>query len=228
MITPPTRREWLLQSAALLATPALARARADDPPPKTLVLFDGKSLEGWKPTPFHKAGPVEVVDGAILLRAGDPMTGITTTREDLPRSNYELVYEAKRVDGDDFFAAATFPVGKSYISLVNGGWGGTVTGLSSLNGADASENETTQAVSYKKDTWYRFRVHVTDKVIRAWLDKTLIIAVVHADVEVKTRLEVRANQPLGFASYGTTGAIRKVEIRPLSPAEIAQANSAEP
>ncbi len=134
------------------------------------------------------------------------MTGITTTRQDLPRVDYELSYEAMRTEGGDFFAAATFPVGKAYITLVNGGWGGNVTGLSSLNGMDASENETTCSIKYEDKTWYRFRIHVTGRAIRCWIDDKEIIAVDYQDRRVSTRLETRVNEPLGFATWKTGGA----------------------
>lgn len=197
--------------------------RASDP----VVLFDGKTLDGWKKTDFYKPGDVSVNDGSIVMKVGNPMTGVTYDRDGLPTTNYELSYEAMRLEGKDFFAAATFPVGKSFITLVNGGWGGSVTGLSSLNGADASENETNQYVEYKDKTWYRFRVRVTDKVIRCWIDEKAIVAVVHQDVEVKTRLETRANQPLGFATWQTAGAVRKIAVRPLTPKEVAEVDKVE-
>lgn len=186
-----------------------------------LVLFDGKSLDGWKKTDFYGAGEVRVEDEAIVMDVGKTMTGITTTRTDLPGVDYELTYEAQRLRGSDFFAAATFPVGKAHITLVNGGWGGSVTGLSSLDGADASENETTAYVKYQNDTWYRFRVWVTDQVIRCWVDDKLVVEVDHRKHEVRTRLETRPNQPLGFATWDTSGALRKIEMRVLSPEEIA-------
>jgi hypothetical protein len=192
--------------------------------PKTLVLFDGKSLDGWKKTGFYHAGDVKVEDGKIVMKAGGSMTGITSTRQDLPRAGYELSYEAMRLSGVDFFAAATFPVGRSFITLVNGGWGGHVTGLSSLNGMDASENETTRAYRYQDKTWYRFRVRVTDAVIRCWINDKELIAVNHQDKQVGTRVETRANEPLGFATWETGGAIRNIEIRLLTPAEIAATN----
>ena len=133
-------RPWALAIAAaglVIASLGFGQTAKDQPargPPRKLVLFDGKSLDGWKKTDFSRAGEVKVEDGTIVMEAGEPMTGITSTRKDLPTTDYELSYEAMRLDGDDFFAAATFPVGKSYITLVNGGWGGNVTGLSSLNG----------------------------------------------------------------------------------------------
>jgi hypothetical protein len=192
--------------------------------PGKQVLFDGKSLIGWKKTDFYHAGEVKVEDGTIVMNVGGSMTGITTTRQDLPKVDYELIYEAMRLSGVDFFAAATFPVGASHITLVNGGWGGNVTGLSSLNGMDASENETTQAVKYENKTWYRFRVRVTAAVIRCSIDDKEIVAVNYKDQRVGTRIETRANEPLGFATWETGGALRRIEIRPLAPAEIAATN----
>jgi hypothetical protein len=206
--------------AGLLAT-ALAAG------PGTMALFDGKTLDGWKKTDFHDAGEVKVEDGRIVLAAGAPMTGITTTRKDLPRTDYELTYEAMRTAGGDFFAAATFPVGDSCITLVNGGWGGFVTGLSSLNGMDASENETTRTIKYENGKWYRFRVRVTADVIRCWVDDKEVIAVEHKEKHVRTRVEVRANEPLGFATWKTGGALRKIEVRPLSAAEVAATSKIE-
>jgi len=40
-------------------------------------LFDGKTLEGWKITEFGGEGEVTVEEGAIILRMGQPLTGIT-------------------------------------------------------------------------------------------------------------------------------------------------------
>jgi len=191
-----------------------------------LILFDGKGLDGWKKTESFKAGGVKVEDGAIVIEAGGPMSGITSTRTDLPTTDYELSFEAKRMSGDDFFAASTFPVGKSFITLINGGWGGSVTGLSSLNGADASENDTRRFVKYRNGTWYRFRVQVTDDVIRCWIDDKETFAVNYRDQQVKTRLETRSNQPLGFATYRSQGAVRAIEIRMLTAEEIAANNKA--
>ena len=157
--------------------------------------FDGKTLDGWKKTDFSHPGEVKVEDGRIVLATGMPMTGITATHKDLPTTNYELAYEATRLSGEDF-AAATFPVADSYITLVNGGWGGFVTGLSSLNGMDASENETTRSYRFENKTWYRFRVRVTDDVIRCWVDDKEIVAVEHREKHVGTRVETRSSEPL--------------------------------
>ncbi len=220
----------IVVGAAALVSPAAAcqNGPADrDHKPGTIVLFDGKSLAGWKKTDFLNSGEIKVESGMIMIGTGHSMSGITSTRTDLPTANYELTYEATRLGGHDFFAAATFPVGRSFITLVNGGWGGGVTGLSSLDGMDASENETTHSVRYEDKKWYRFRVRVTDKMIRCWIEDKEIIAVDHENRRVSTRIETRRNLPLGFATWETFGALRKIEVRPLTPAEIAATDRTE-
>ena len=120
---------------------------ADEPktPPaeKWRALFDGKSLAGWKETKFGGEGEVEVKDGVLVLHNGNDMTGVTCDKKDLPTMNYELVVEAKRVKGNDFFATMTFPVGDTHCSFVTGGWSGSVVGISNIDGRDAADNETT-------------------------------------------------------------------------------------
>jgi hypothetical protein len=209
----------------VLAMACLILVAGDDPKAsdgKPLPLFDGKSLEGWKKADFSQPGEVKVEDGAIVMGVGKPMTGVTYSRGKLPKVNYELSFEAKRTEGRDFFAAATFPVGDAFITLVGGGWGGSVTGLSSLNGSDASENDTSTYVKYENNKWYRFRVWVGKDVIRAWVDDKPVIDADIRGREVKTRIEVRANQPLGFATWESAGAVRKIEVRSLTETERAK------
>ena len=221
-----TCRPTIISLTLLMVVGSLGAGQEGKSPPagtpRKLVLFDGTSLEGWKKTDFYKAGEVKVEDGQIIMSAGPSMTGVTCTRPNLPTTNYEFSYEAMRIDGGDFFAAATFPVGKSFITLVNGGWGSSVTGLSSLDGMDASENDTTHSFRYQNKTWYHFRIRVTGKMIRCAIDGKEIVAVNHRDRRVSTRIETRRNQPLGFATWETSGAVRQIEIRPLTKAEIAE------
>jgi hypothetical protein len=103
-----------------------------------------------------------------------------------------------------------------------GGGAAGVTGLSSLDGMDASENETTRSFRYQDKTRYRFRVRVTDKMIRCLIDDKEIVAVDHRDRRVATRIETRRKQPRGFATWESTVALRHIEIRPLTAAEIVE------
>ncbi len=178
-------------------------------------LFDGKSLGQWKSTEFGGEGKVSVSNGQINLEAGVALTGITWKGAELPKTGYEISLEAKKTDGNDFFCGLTFPVGSSSCSLILGGWGGGIVGLSSIDGMDASENETTQVMNFPKDRWYRVRVRVTKTKIEAWLDDQNIVDVVTTGRKISIRPEVELSQPLGIASWMTGAAIRNIKLRKL-------------
>lgn len=192
------------------------------PPAKAdagVALFDGKSLTGWKSANYPDAGKVAVRDGAIFLGKGSPMTAAVYTKGGLPRRDYELSLEAKKLDGGDFFATTTFPVGDAYCSLVVGGWGGGVVGLSSLNSLDASENETSTQKEFQRDRWYRIRIRVTGDRIVAWIDDDKLVDVGTEGKRVGIRLECAACKPFGFCTWNTVGAVRHVRVRALTEAE---------
>jgi hypothetical protein len=182
-------------------------------------LFDGKSLDGWKAADFAGAGKVHVKDGAVVMEQGKKMTGVTYAGKDFPKIDYEVTLEGKKLDGQDFFATTTFPVGDSYCSLVVGGWGGWVVGLSSIDGADASENETNQSKEFKKDRWYKIRIRVSQKRIEAWIDGEKLVDLDTTDRRLSIRLECRACRPFGVATYDTAGAVRDVRVRTLTEAD---------
>ena len=181
--------------------------------PAVKNLFDGKTLAGWKVTDFAGHGEVTVKDGTVVLETGQ-MTGITWTN-DLPRMNYELSLEAMRVEGSDFFCGLTFPVGKDPCSLIVGGWGGGVVGLSSLDSQDASSNETTKYVTFKNGRWYAIRLRVTPGKIEAWIDADKVVDVATENRTISIRLEVEESKPLGIASWSTTAALRNLKLRKL-------------
>ena len=94
-----------------------------------IKLFDGKTLDGWEITAFGTQGPVFVSEGKIILGYGDGCTGITLKNE-FPKVNYKVSLEARKTSGNDFFCGMTFPVNDQFCSLIVGGWGGPVVGLS--------------------------------------------------------------------------------------------------
>lgn len=184
-------------------------------------LFDGKSLKGWKSTNFGGEGEVLVKDGNLILEMGSDLTGVTWQDARLiPRSNYEITFQAMRVDGFDFFCGLTLPIQKGYGSLICGGWGGGVCGLSSIDSYDASENETTSYREFKAKKWYKFKIRVTDEEIRAWIDDDEIIDVAIADHKFSVRIEVEASKPLGFCCWQTTAALKDIKLRKLSKADL--------
>ena len=76
----------------------------------------------------------------LVLNMGDGATGVTWDGDfDFPTMNYEVSLKAMRVNGNDFFCGMTFPVNDDHLTLVVGGWSGTVIGLSCLDGYDASD-----------------------------------------------------------------------------------------
>ncbi len=179
-------------------------------------LFDGKTLDGWKAPEFGGEGKVTVEDGAIVMAMGGTMTGVTYTGEVL-RESYELELEGKKIDGNDFFCTTTFPVGKDPCSLVVGGWGGTVVGLSNVDYYDASDNLTTTFHEFNEDQWYKVRIRVTAAAIEAWIDDERVVNQERKEHKFDIRLEVDLCVPLGVSTYMTAGAIRNIRVRQLPP-----------
>ena len=186
---------------------------ADKPAPAAKELFNGKTLEGWKVTDFGGEGKVFVRDKAIVMERGSQMTGITWSGAKLPRSNYELTLEGKRIEGSDFFCTTTFPVGDNYCSFVTGGWGGSVIGLSNVDHMDASENQTSHSREFKQNTWYQFRIRVTDEKIEVWIDKDQVVDQARKEHTFGVRIECDASRPLGIATYDTIGAVRNIRLK---------------
>ena len=218
-----------LAVALVLACVCVAFA-ADDkakPEPRWKPLFDGKSLAGWKTTEFgaHKEPLVE--NGVLVLPIGDPLTGVTREKDDVPHVNYEVQLEAQRAEGHDFFLGLTFPVQDSHASLILGGWSGGVCGISSIDGFDASENSTTSFRKFETGKWYKVRLRVTKERIEAWLDDEQIVDADIVDKKISIRVEVSPSKPFGIATYATKGAYRNIRVRELSADEVKQGPAAK-
>ena len=174
-------------------------------------LFNGKTLDGWEITNFGPQGPVYVSGDQIILGMGDGCTGITWKGK-FPEMNYRVTLEAKRLSGNDFFCGMTFPVGKDPCTLIVGGWGGTVVGLSSIDKKDASENETTKLISFDTDRWYRICLIVKNDTIKALIDDEIVVNFAIEDKRLSIRPEVDLSKPFGIASWRTTAALRNIRI----------------
>lgn len=224
MSTPTTRREALfaLAGLTLAALPLAAEAetvKADEKGWKPL--FDGESLAGWKRTEFAGGGEVRVEKSfrggpaAIVVDAGEHLSGFNWTK-DAPKTNYEIYLEALKIQGNDFMCGLTFPVGDSHASLILGGWGGAVTGISNIDNSDASENQTTRQLDFFKDRWYKVRLRVTPEKLEAWVDDKQIV-----DQEIKGRKvslrpgSISLSTPIGICTYQTSAAYRAIKLRTL-------------
>lgn len=187
---------------------------------KWVSLFNGKDLTGWKAEDFGGSGKVTVEEGGILkLGMGAMITGVVYDKKGFPTTNFEISLEARRTDGNDFFAAVTFPVGEGFCTFVTGGWGGNVFGLSCVNGADASENSTSKYFELKDDTWYKIRVRVTDSHILTWMDGEQIVNCEREDQQFSTRFEVRESEPMGITNYCSESELRNIRYRVLTDEE---------
>ena len=215
--------------ALLLLLPTLASA-ADEPGPKQKgqsadagkweMLFDGKTLDNWKVADeydFDRHGKVRVADRTIVLAMGAPATGIRWTGK-FPNVDYEVTLEAMRVEGDDFFCGMTFPVGESALTLVLGGWGGSTTGVSSIDGEPAAENETCGFMRFQQNRWYRVRLRVRQSRVEAWVDEEKIVDVPTENRKFTIYWEMEPMQPFGICTWVTTGALRDLRMRRIQAA----------
>jgi hypothetical protein len=105
-------------------------------------------------------------------------------------------------------------VGESFCSLIVGGWGGALVGISSFDSMDASENETTKYVTFKQAHWYRIRMRVTQDRIEAWIDQEKLIDVNTKGKRISLRPgEIELSKPFGIACWQTTAALRQLKVR---------------
>jgi len=183
----------------------------------TALLFNGKDLTGWKVQDkydFEDHGKVYAKDGVVYLEEGKPMTGIAW-QGDFPTSNFEVSVEAKRISGDDFFCGMTFPVGDSWVTWINGGWGGSVVGLSNVDGYNASENETSTGRGFESNRWYRFRLRVSDEKVECWIDQDQVIDLVRKEHKFSVWDEQAPIKPFGVATWHTGSALRNFTLKRL-------------
>lgn len=201
-------------SAAAFALLLAGCASAPDAGAAWRPLFDGQGLGAFAVTDFGGQGEVAVRDGALVLGIGSPLTGVTWTGE-APAGSYELEVVAARVQGGDFFCGLTFPVGQDHLTLVLGGWGGSLCGFSSLDGNDAAHNDSRCMRGFADGQDYTVRITVTPEQVTATLDGQPLCAIDPRRHALSLRPEVRLNRPLGLASFATEAAIRRARWRPL-------------
>src|SRR5262249_59761705 len=123
--------------------------------------------------------------GGVVRGGGEPMTQVALAPAAafaFPRDGYEVELVAARVTGDDFFVGLTFPVGDGELTLILGGWGGSLCGLSCLDGEDAASNDTKRFRRFERGRDYRVRVRVVRGRVTAFVDDEVL-----ADVDTPGR-----------------------------------------
>lgn len=213
----------LLVVAACAATPTAnpeAPAADDDAaaPANELAwidLFDGRTLGAFVVTDYGGQGEVAVRDGRLHLGIGNPLTGVTWTGAP-PRGDYELELVARRDQGNDFFASLTFPVGDACLTLVLGGWGGSLCGLSSLDGLDASRNGTRTSRAFPTGRDAHVQLVVTADAVHVDLDGAPLLRTDLRGRRLSLRPEVELSRPLGLIAFASEGSIARLRWRPRS------------
>jgi hypothetical protein len=187
--------------------------------PDWLPLFDGKTLNGWKPTDFAGHGEIEIVEETLQVNMGAALSGVSYTNA-TPKVDYEVSLQARKISGGDFFCGLTVPVGETHCTLIVGGWGGGVLGISSIDGQDASENETMSTLYFETGKWFDIRFRIRADRLKVWVDKEKLI-----DVDIKDRkIEMRAGEieiakPFSLSTYSTTAQYRNIRLRKLTAAD---------
>lgn len=171
----------------------------------------------WAVVEFGGEGEAEWAQGTMMITRGVDLTGMRWDG-DLPVAPYEIRLEARKTLGDDFFCGLSVPVRgeEACVTLILGGWGGAVVGISSIDGMDASENDTTSFRSFAKDQWYRIRMEVREDHLAAWVDDEQVVDVAIGGREVGLRPGlIELASPLGIASFQTDAELRGLEWRKL-------------
>lgn len=167
----------------------------------------------WVSIDFGGEGEVQWENGVLHLGEGAELTGARWDGP-LPEVPYEVRFEARKTLGDDFFCGLTVPVKgpETCVTLIVGGWGGGVVGISSIDGYDASENESTDYRAFEQDRWYAIRFRVTETALAVWIDDEEVIKVETEGKKLGLRpgaIELCA--PFGIATWQTRSEIRGLE-----------------
>jgi hypothetical protein len=209
------RRGWLQLTLATL--PAACR-REEPAAAKTPAVAEipWQSLAGhWQSA---RGGELSFpTPGVLRLQSSESLSAAKWTGTPV-KPPFEIELEARRLDGTDFFCGLTFPARTTgeCVTWVVGGWGGSLVGLSSIDGKDASENETKFHFPFEKQQWYRLRLKCTGEHIDAWIDNGRVIDLPTTGRTLSLRpgpIDVCA--PFGLATWQTTGEFRGLRWRPL-------------
>lgn len=169
----------------------------------------------WEVVSFGGEGEVEWDESGLVMRFGSPLTAVRWTGEPLP-ARFEIEVLAARVDGSDFFCGLNLPIGSDAATVVLGGWGGALCGLSCIDGMDASMNPTRSFENFERGQTYRLRVRVDDEFVIATIDGEELFTHALGEGALALRTEVMPVGPLGISCFQTTARVESVRWRPVN------------
>jgi hypothetical protein len=200
-------------------TPSLPESAPAVPTPTPEEWVKMETLGPGKWAAIEGAADVEWDDGSRVMRigVGTDLNGVRWTGP-MPTVPYGVELEARRLIGSDFFCGLTFPVrnGTECVSLIVGGWGGSLVGISSINGLDASENTTGSQHEFEDQRWYRIRVEVRQERLQVWIDDRQVVDA-HTEAQKLSLRDgpIEACAPFGLATWLTSAELRGIKWRKL-------------
>lgn len=171
--------------------------------------------EHWQSVSFGGEGEVEFGADGVLMRFGSPLTGVRWTGDELPAA-YEIEVRAVRLDGNDFFCGLNLPIGPDAATVVLGGWGGALCGLSCIDGMDASMNATRSFQNFERGRAHLLRVRVDGRQVAATVDGIELFQHTRGEGALSLRTEVEPVGRLGLTCFQTSARIEAVRWRPLT------------
>lgn len=213
------RRAWIglsLASGGSLACRKKAEPEAPlqpHPPHPDLTWQPLTDLDSWQNT--MGGGWSESEPGIFRLSFGEALSAVKWTGP-TPTLPFEIEWQARRVDGVDFFSALTFPARASgeCLTWVVGGWGGGLVGISSIDDKDAAGNETTRRMSFEKGRWYALKLRRAGEKLTAWIDGSPVVDLDTTGRKLSLRPgPIEACAPFGLATWQSTGEFKDLRWR---------------
>lgn len=204
--------------AAALSTCLGDQDKKKDEGPAWVSLAPVEGMGDWKGLNFGGEGETTWKKGVLTIEEGAQLTGVVWGGKKLPTAPYEIELQARRTSGVDFFCGLTFPVrdAKTCVTFVAGGWGGGVVGISSIDGLDASENETATFRGFKDQQWYKIRLEVRKNHLKAFLDDKEVVDIDTTGRKLGLRFgDIEKCAPLGLSTWQTTAEVKNLRWRPL-------------
>jgi len=210
-------REENVVDADAAQSEAVVESAAADLPVDGWTAMDTLAAGRWEPIPGAQELEWDDDVGVLRIDFGTDLNGVRWTGP-LPTVPYQVELEARRMSGNDFFCGLTFPVrsGAEHVTLIVGGWGGNLVGISSIDGMDASENSTGTMRDFENQRWYRIRLEVREERIQVWIDDARVVDADTEDQQLSLRSgPIEDCAPFGLATWATRAEARGIRWRPL-------------
>ena len=188
-------------------------------PLKRFTFYDGTTRKlpaNWERTSYGGEGEIHFENGVIGMEIGSGLTGINWKVDKYPTNNFKMIVRARRIVGEDMTCGLTFPVGDQFASLIVGGWGGSVVGISCVDGKAANENKTTSDMQFIHKQWYTVEVVVRGNRLTCSVDDRKVVEIDTTGHKFSLRGGCEPSQPFAVFTFATCIEVDRIEIIDLS------------